>query len=96
MNESALDIAVLINDPAMIRIVATWPRLSEKQRDDEQFIADAAGVIKDQIKTLLLRARVHNLIHEDGTINTYAEKFISGLVAERLLQMNKNRNGGKA
>lgn len=92
MTESPLDIAILLDDQDLIRLVATWPKLTAEQRKDTNLISDATRIIRDRVEKVITRAKTHGLIYDDGKINTYAEKFISGLVAERLSTMQKKKS----
>jgi len=86
MPESPLDIAILLDDQELIRLVATWPKLNEEYRKEPRDVAIAANISSDRINALLFRAKMHGLIYDDGKINGYAQKYISGIIGSRIAE----------
>lgn len=86
MPESPLDITILIDDLEMQRLVATWPKLSEECRQRPSDIARASNISIDRIEDIVFRAMAHKIIYPDGSINSYAEKWISGMVGARIAE----------
>ncbi len=96
MTESPLDIAVLIDDHEMIRLVSVWPKLTPQQRQNESDIARASAISVNRVTDIIFRAKVSNLIRDDGTINSNAEKYISGIIGARLSEHMSKVNKVKA
>ena len=86
MPESPLDIAILLDDPALIRLVVTWPKIADGKtlEYDSDKLSQAANVPLRELPEVFARAVTHGLIRKDGTMNPYAEKYISTLVARQL------------
>lgn len=84
MSDSPLDIAVLLDDAELTRLVALWPKLSEKQRQDPEALAIGANLTRNRVHEILQRARMNNLIFDDGKVNAYAQKYLSTMIAARL------------
>lgn len=81
------DIAIMLNDEQLIRLVASWPKLTEEQRENNNDIADIANLNAKFVPALLKRAKAHGLIYDNGTINEFAEKYINGLVGSHLKKL---------
>lgn len=84
---SPSDIAIMLNDEQLIRLVASWPKLTEAQRKDNSDIADIANLNSKFVPALVKRAKAHGLIYDNGTINVFAEKYINGLVGSHLKKL---------
>lgn len=85
---SYFDIAIMLDDPELQRLVATWGRLNKQQRTDVSVIADAANIPRSRINIVLDRAKLHGLINDDGSIHANAHEFLNALVGERIVEMH--------
>ena len=81
------DIAIMLDDQELIRLVASWPKLTPKQRNSMEDIADIANLNPRFTPAIVKRAKAHGLIMEDGTVNDYAQKYINGLVGSHLKKL---------
>lgn len=84
MPEQPTDIAIMLDDPELVRLVASWPKIAEKDREDYDYLGQVANVHQGKIKSVVMRAKLHNLIYDNGKINEFAQKYISTLVAIHL------------
>lgn len=84
---SPSDIAIMLNDEQLIRLVASWPKLTKEQRNDNNEIADIANLNPRFTGQIVKRAKAHGLIYEDGKVNEFAEKYINGLVGSHLKKL---------
>lgn len=89
MTDTALDIVIMLDDPELVRLVASWTKLTEQQRNDSDAISAIANIPRSRVDTIATRARAHNLIKDDGTINEFAGKYLTSLVGERLRKTTK-------
>lgn len=81
-----IEIAILIDDQELIRLVATWPKLNDDERKSLSVIAEIANIPRSRIESALRRAKTHKLIYDDGTINPIAEKVIMSIVGQKLAE----------
>lgn len=79
----------MLDDQELIRLVASWPKLTKEQRADIGAVSAIAGIMQRNVENVILRARVHELVFEDGTINEYAQKYINALVGTHLKKIGK-------
>ena len=89
MPESPLDIAVLIDDPELIRLAAVWGKLTAEQRANDNVIADAARISTARVGSIVHRGLINGIIFSDGAVNSYAQKYIGSLVAQHLKAKQK-------
>jgi hypothetical protein len=89
MTDSPIDIAIMLDDAELVRLVASWPKLTEEQRGNADTIASVSNISKSRVESILLRAKTHGLIKDDGTINEYASKYLQALIGERLKKSAK-------
>ena len=87
MPDQPIDIAIMLDDPELVRLVASWPKLTEDQRANTESIGGIVDILPHKLAPTIERARVHNLIKDDGSINEFARKYIEALVASRLKKM---------
>lgn len=84
------DIAIMLNDDELVRLVASWPKI--KDRSNLDHVAIVANIVRRSVPDVVERALAHGLVYEDGTVNEYAQKYVSGLVAAELKRLNGNSN----
>lgn len=84
------DIAIMLDDMPLVRLVSCWPKLTDAARQDVELLAIVANILPQRIEDTLLRAKANRLIYDDGTVNEFAEKYISTLIGERIGKARKN------
>lgn len=85
------DIAIMLDDPNLVRLVASWPKIEASKRTDMDFVSAVSGVLRCDIESVVLRAKTHGLVFDNGTVNEFAQKYLNALVAERLQKVTKGR-----
>jgi hypothetical protein len=86
------DIAIMLGDEYLIRLVASWPKLTPEQRKDEIYISIVANIDSRYIESLITRAKAHEIIFEDGTVNEFATKYINMIVVDAINNLKKPKS----
>lgn len=85
------DIAIMLDDRNLVRLVTSWPKMTEQQRGEASTVAIIANISRYEVENVIIRARAHGLIYDNGTVNEFAQKYVNSLVANSLIKQ-KARN----
>lgn len=82
------DVAVLLGDQMLQKLVAVWPRASALA-DPRSAVAEMLDVSSRQAELLVRRGELLGLIRADGTVHEFAAQFIRTTIIEAIAGREK-------